>query len=225
MVVSTRQYDDLEEEQEDDLVVGREVEPTDWCRLFDDVLPDREQKAVYEFVARDGWKWGWKSSVHRDLFSFWHKHYAGALRTDHSDADSQYNCEAELQTNAPLLHSFWVYLRQNVLKDHILVRCYANAYPYGTDGTTHTDSVDPSSFTSIYYLNLDWKPDWGGETVFFNRTQTDGIAAVYPKPNRLFVFSGTVPHAARGVSRICPALRTTLMFKSVLCKPLKLNGR
>jgi SM-20-related protein len=55
-----------------------------------------------------------------------------------------------------------------------------------------------------------------GETVFFNQEETDIIASIYPKPNRLVMFQGTIPHTARGVSRICPVLRITLMFKTEL---------
>jgi SM-20-related protein len=47
----------------------------------------------------------------------------------------------------------------------------------------------------------------------FNPEKTDIIAAVYPQPNRLAVFRGSLPHVARGVARICPVLRITLMFK------------
>ena len=50
----------------------------------------------------------------------------------------------------------------------------------------------------------------------FNQEETDILASIYPKPNRLLIFSGIVPHVARGVSRICPVLRITLMFKTEL---------
>jgi SM-20-related protein len=43
---------------------------------------------------------------------------------------------------------------------------------------------------------------------------TDIVSAVYPKPNRFVVFSGNIPHVARGVSRTCPKLRITLMYKT-----------
>ena len=102
------------------------------------------------------------------------------------------------------------------MKGHTLMRCYANGQPYGSDGSLHTDSASPRSFTSVYYPHGRWSPNWGGETLFFNQEETDIVASIYPKPNRLVIFSGTVPHVARGVSRICPVLRITLMFKTEL---------
>ena len=61
---------------------------------------------------------------------------------------------------------------------------------------------------------MSWHPNYAGETVFFNDEGTDIIGTVYPRPNRMVLFSGSIPHVARGVSRVCPELRITLMFKT-----------
>jgi SM-20-related protein len=95
----------------------------------------------------------------------------------------------------------------------VLERCYANGLPYGCDGATHTDSPERGACTSVYYPHTHWDPDWGGETLIFNKDKSDILAAIYPKPNRLLIFPGFVFHVARGVSRIC---RITLMFKTRL---------
>ena len=128
--------------------------------------------------------------------------------------EQPYDCARELQEKAAVLYNFWRMLEATVLKGHTLLRCYANGQPFGAEGTTHTDSVSPRSYTSIYYPHDKWHSDWGGETVFFDHDRSDIIASVYPKPGRLVVFRGTTPHAARGVSRTCPVLRITLMFKT-----------
>ena len=73
-----------------------------------------------------------------------------------------------------------------------------------------------NSYTTIYYPHAEWHPNWGGETVLFNADRTDITAAIYPRPGRLFTFRGTIPHVGRGVSRACPKLRVTLMFKTEL---------
>jgi SM-20-related protein len=66
----------------------------------------------------------------------------------------------------------------------------------------------------VYYPHGVWWPNWAGETVVFNADKSDIIAAVYPKPNRMVVFPGCLPHVARGVSRTCPELRIVLVFKT-----------
>lgn len=185
----------------------------------DNVLREDQRKKLYDFLAGSGWKFGWKSRPDGNEFSFWHKHFAGAIRPDHPALDRHdepYDCAEELSRAAPLLHTFWLGLAKTVLKGHTLVRCYANGLSYGSDGALHTDSVASNSFTTIYYPHDRWSPNWGGETVFFDQDEEDVVAAIYPKPNRLVTFQGTIPHVARGVSRMCPVLRITLMFKTEL---------
>jgi SM-20-related protein len=178
-------------------------------RVKDDLLPDEQRKIVNDFLHQGQWKFGWKSSDKTDTFAFWHRHFAGYVKGLGEEA---YDCEAELEPY-PILRDFWRWLATG-LKGHRLIRCYANGATYGSDGTLHTDSVLKGTFTSIYYPHSAWNPNWAGETVFFNEEKTDIICGVYPKPNRLLMFDGSIPHVARGVSRICPVLRVTLMFKT-----------
>lgn len=121
--------------------------------------------------------------------------------------------EAELAA-IPLLQGLWRGLKDGPLAGHALTRCYANGYPWGTEGGLHRDAVQAGHYTSIYYPHLEWSPNWAGETVFFDDAEQDIIAAVHPRPNRLAVFPGTIPHVARAISRACPDLRITLMFKT-----------
>jgi SM-20-related protein len=182
----------------------------------DNLLGPDAQRQVHSFLAQPGWKFGWKSHPKRDAYSFWHKHFAGVFLPEHPDkVDANiHDCAGELQDKAPILYNFWQGLHAGLLKRHRLVRCYANAFAYGCDGSLHVDATSPKNFTSIWYANLQWNADWGGETVFFNTERTDIVAAVYPQPNRLVMFPGTIPHVARGVARSCPDLRITLMFKT-----------
>jgi SM-20-related protein len=183
--------------------------------VLDDVLDPSARARVRDFLDRGGWKHGWKSDAKTEAYPFWHKHFAGNIHPDHRGADGrQYDCDDELRRAAPLLHDVWRHLSDTALRGHRLLRCYANGQPFGTEGTLHTDSVTAGSFTAIYYPHDTWDPNWGGETVFFTADRTDIVASIYPRPNRLLVFPGTIPHVARGVSRICPVLRVTLMFKT-----------
>jgi SM-20-related protein len=179
---------------------------------YDDVLSPERRSEINSFLHEPGWKFGWKSNSKNDTFSFWHKHFAGARES--GDAH-QYECAAELEQNAPVIYGAWVYIaHRHFSNGERLVRCYANAHTYGSDGTLHTDSHAPDSCTAIYYPHDRWSPNWGGETVFFDAGNRDIVACAYPRPNRLVIFSGTIPHAARGVTRTCPVLRVTLMFKT-----------
>lgn len=178
--------------------------------VLDDLLAETDRELVNNFLARGGWKFGWQSTPGKDRYSFWHRHFAGHK---HSSIEKQYPCADELRETFPLLFRFWSQLADNVLAGHTLVRCYANAHAYGSDGTLHTDSTSERSYTAIYYPHQKWFPNWAGETVLFDG-DNDILAAIYPRPNRLAIFRGSIPHVARGVARVCPVLRMTLMFKT-----------
>lgn len=187
--------------------------------LIDSVAKDRERKRLFEYLNEPGWLFGWKSSDNSEPFSFWHKHFSGSTVPDagiEKGTSGTNDCAAELQEKYPLVFTLWQRLQEVALKGHTLVRCYANGMPYGSEGTVHVDSASPRSFTTIYYPHEQWHPNWGGETVFFNQEKNEIVAAILPKSNRAVMFRGIVPHAARGVSRICPIMRITVMFKSEL---------
>lgn len=179
----------------------------------DNVFPEAVREKLHAYLRADaGWQFGWKSSRKNDEFSFWHKHFAGYRN---ARDEKPYDCNEELARNAPLIHQIWRQLEQRIFAGHTLVRCYANGQNYGTDGTIHKDSRSPNSYTAVYYPHRAWTPNWAGETVLFTPDRDDIAGVCYPKPNRLFVFKGNIPHAARGVSRTCPELRITLMWKTL----------
>ncbi len=182
--------------------------------VIDDALSPADHDAVFKHVSSPTWDYGWRSNAKGGGSPFLHKHYAGSLRPDH--LEKPYDCAAELAKAHPLLASMWATLHGSHLAGHRLVRCYANAFAYGMEGTLHTDCVADHGYTSVYYPAPEWRADWGGETVFFNLAGTDAIGCSFPKPGRLVVFSGRTPHVARGVTRLCPGLRITLMFKTEL---------
>ena len=182
-------------------------------RIFDQALSPHDQQALSDFLALPGWGFGAYSSESPQASRYWYKHFSGYSR-DSRELGSSDAFETTLLSTAPLVFDLWRRLKSSVLSGHALTRCYANAYPYGSEGGVHIDSNVESHYTTIYYPHETWDPEYAGETVFFNPEKTDIIASVYPKPNRLIVFRGTIPHCARAVSRICPTLRMTLMFKT-----------
>lgn len=180
--------------------------------VIDNVLADDARARLATFLGRPNWAFGWKSDSKADPFSFWHKHFAGNVQPDHRGPDGegrQYDCLDELQRCSPLLADMWRHLSTTCLAGHRLLRCYANGAPYGSEGSIHTNSISDRSFSAIYYPHAKWEPNWGGETVFFNKDKTDIIASVYPRPNRLAIFPGRSPMsraACRGYAPCC-ALR------------------
>ena len=105
----------------------------------------------------------------------------------------------------------WNFIKAMHLKDHVLLRCYANAHTFGIEGYPHTDSKRDQDTTVVMYMNKNWKREWGGETVVYDGHHI--VTAAIPAFNRAVVFKGDQYHCARSVSRTCPELRKTIMFK------------
>jgi SM-20-related protein len=179
----------------------------------DNFLGVEAQKAVWEYLKGPGWAFGAYSDQERGS-RYFYKHFAG-YRLDPQAEGGPGAFEDELREASPLIAEVWDQLRQGPLKGHVLSRCYANGMPAGVEGALHLDSNVDTHLTTIYYPHLSWHPNFGGETVFFDKSGADIVAAVYPRPNRIVMFSGTIPHVARPISRQGPDLRITLMFKTM----------
>lgn len=180
--------------------------------LYENVLSEPLRTQVADFLRSQAWHFGATSDVGGKSYPYWYSHFAGIF--DQKDVGLELDCVEQLQ-KSPIIADVWHYLKRQIFQDHILVRCYANSYPYGSEGTIHRDANDSRHYTAIFYPNSNWDLNWAGETIFFRLEQPPEIlTTVWPRPNRLVVFQGIIPHVARGISRSCPLLRTTLMFKT-----------
>jgi len=189
----------------------------DVIRVHDGFLEEDQQKAVLAHLLAPGWGYGAYSDPSPGASRYWYKHFAGYLR-DGKEIHTASGIEEELSAASEIVFAVWLKLKSGPLSGHLLTRCYANGYPSGAEGGVHLDSNVPDHFTAIYYPQLSWHPNYAGETAFFNADGSDLIFSAYPKPNRLVIFPGTVPHVARAVSRACPELRVTLMFKTAVLR-------
>ena len=63
----------------------------------------------------------------------------------------------------------------DLLDEYVLTRCYAACSNYSIISHFHSDGHvgNISDLTFLYYVNMKWDPDWGGETVFANEEVTD----------------------------------------------------
>jgi SM-20-related protein len=186
-------------------------------RVYDNILLPDDQQHLWDYLRGPGWAYGAHSNKNdSESYRYWYKHFAGFFDNLGDGKPEQF--EQQLLVSFPGVAKFWQGIQQKFLQGHRLFRCYANGYPYGVEGTLHVDvegTVAPGEYyTALYYPHLDWSPDYGGETVFFNDNKDEIACAIYPKPNRLVVFASEIQHVARGVTRRCPHLRITLMFKT-----------
>ena len=92
------------------------------------------------------------------------------------------------------------------------------------ESTPPTDELEPAlplappvdeddCFTIMFYLNKIWDMSYAGETIYTDPTRSEIIKSIIPKPGRVAVFNGFIPHCAREVSRTCVELRMVATFK------------
>jgi hypothetical protein len=79
-----------------------------------------------------------------------------------------------------------------------LYSAYINVLREGNSPGIHCDApyFVPDNQTVIVYLNAAWDPEWGGETVFFD-DDLDARYLVQPRPGRVCIFDGRIPHTGR----------------------------
>lgn len=81
---------------------------------------------------------------------------------------------------------------QKILSNIDIHTVYYNAIRYGDKFKFHTDGTGP---TFLIYGNKEWNNFWGGHTII------KGHGKVLPKPGRLLIFPGNVPHKASSPTR------------------------
>ena len=178
----------------------REVKVVKFDRLFEPDLFARLEKDVRSI----GWQYGWRSNTAMG-YGHWNFDYCRVFKENGVDVSSRLSGS---------LQDAWAYLRETHYPGRILLRCYANAHTFGVEGYPHTDSLRQCDTTVVVYINPVWKREWGGETLIYGHGDHNSIVhAELPKQNAAVEFPGCAWHVARGVTRICPELRVTLVFK------------
>jgi len=172
-------------------------------KTINDLLPVPLIANLDSVIKNTGWNYGWKSNP-TVAYSHWNMGFSQRMRENGIDISSE--------LIGPVADA-WNYIKTLHFPDHSLLRCYANGHTYGVEGYPHTDSLRLADKTLIVYMNNLWKREWGGETLIYNNDNI--VHAELPRRNKALVFPGHMWHTSRGVTRICPELRISLMFKIV----------
>jgi SM-20-related protein len=185
---------------------AKEITDADTVRHYDNQIPEDLLTECIVEVERRGWQYGWRSNKKLGF-----GHWNVVLSDSKIEREDVYHLVPES------IQRLWDYIQPRFMPTTpVLVRAYANAHTFGVEGYVHRDSKHDGDQTCIIYYEQDWKPEWAGETVFFDHTG-DVIRAVLPRYGRMTIFPGKMKHVGRAVSRICPVARRVLVLKG---KPL-----
>ena len=80
----------------------------------------------------------------------------------------------------------------------------------------HHPHTHPGQEVLLYQANMEWRPEWYGETCFYEPDCKEIAFMNMYTPGRLIWFDGNIPHSARPPSSVSPFCRFT--FSMVFAK-------
>lgn len=162
-------------------------------------------KPIRKLANSRGYTYGWHSNKNM-RYMHWNVKFVSGRK------HMRYDLQNSLPEEAKQLFD---YGREKYFPAHKhVLRAYCNSYTYGTEGYIHTDSLDLTDMTIIFYMCDEWDPNWAGETAFVENG--DVVKSVMPKPGRAVIFPSHMLHVGRSVSRECVNIRDIFVLKVAL---------
>jgi len=177
--------------------------------IYDDLVPSTLRKKLSLRLNQPIWQFGWRSNVASDKYCYWHSHFAGGGIANRS------SCATELKSlSSSPIYELWQILGAVLLQGHEPLRIYANAHTFGAEGYCHKDNENSANyFSTIYYAHSDWDKNWGGELIFYD-SNNEIVKTMSAKPGRIVHFPGHIIHKVSALTKECPHLRISLVFKT-----------
>lgn len=169
-------------------------EVTNSIRILDNVVPLHHRAMVYNYVAGSRYTIGFTDGVQVQVQGQRYSYLCSAY-------------SLEDVRNTGLLKFLEGTEIGDILKDYEINSASVNLSVPTNVNFAHTHGQD---LILLYYANLDWKPHFYGETVFFNEDCSDIVRAVPFTPGRFVLFDGKMPHSIRPQSSAGPDYRFTV---------------
>ena len=163
-------------------------------KTYDNFLSNDISQLAYNMVIRSFYKIGWDDSEEPQ-----HKAYQN-LHSAYSFEDVK-----KLKMLGPILEKVKPYK----LNIDNYKNCVVNLTKPLDVNFIH---MHPNQVVALYYTNLTWNPEWGGESLFYENNRKDIRFSSAYIPNKLVIFDGGIPHTIKAQNLIGPAYRFTISF-------------
>ena len=163
-------------------------------QIFDDIISYNDMQQIYEFVCKSTYRLGWSDLTHEK--------FTPNIYSDWSKEDVK---KSKLFAYLKKLDDTKLHL--NI--DDNFHKCIVNFSKSSDYYFCHTH---PNQIVILYYVNLEWKDGFGGETMLYNEKLTDVVNAISFVPGRIAVFDGEIPHTIRAQSSYGADYRFTISY-------------
>jgi hypothetical protein len=166
-------------------------------QIFDDLIDLKTRTVTYQFVKNSLFKIGWEDSKTEEniRYSFLHSVY------DDNDC-------ANLPVYDKIINSEAGKLVHGLTRKIAMVNL-------STPADVNFVHAHQEKIGILYYVNLEWRDGWHGETLFYDEAiKKINFASPYT-PGRIIVFDPSIPHTIRPQSYLASHYRFTFsMFFS-----------
>ena len=168
-------------------------------RVYDNVFDMEYRNSLYAFAHASKFQIGWAdgSIIENKKHQF--------LHSDYSIEDLNRLQLIERLNNTPVAQE---------LVGHTLAKCVVNL---STPADTNFVHAHPEDKVVLYYVNLEWRDGWHGETLFFDEAGKDIMYASAYTPGRVIAFDAKIPHTIRPQSHTAAFYRLSLALVFTKC--------
>lgn len=161
-------------------------------RVYDDLFSATQRNHFYQFADNSYFKLGWADGAiaENQIHRFLHSKYSP------KDVENLGIINAIKNTEA-----------SHELDGYNIVKCILNLSTAADANFVH---VHPEDKILLYYVNLEWRDGWHGETLFFTENHKNIAFASPYTPGRLISFEANIPHTIRPQSHLASFYRFTL---------------
>ena len=168
-------------------------------RVYDDVFDMEYRHSLYSFAQSSTFRIGWADSLMPENRQF------QSLHSNYSMEDVARLGILDRLAATPVAQE---------LNEYRLEKCILNL---STASDVNFIHAHPEDKVLLYYVNLEWRDGWHGETLFYDESGKEVVFASAYTPNRLIAFDAKIPHTIRPQSHLAPHYRLTLALVYTKC--------
>ena len=163
--------------------------------IFDDKIPFVDRQHIYHFSIKSHFRLvGWADRDDVDIAK--------------QDLHSKWSLE-DLKNSKLYTYVQDAFKKSKKFKNKLLFdRCVLNLVKPNDYYYPHTHNK--KNTVALYYVNLDWKHYYGGETIFYDNDLKNITYTSPYVPGRLLLFKGDIPHIIKSQTINGPSNRFTI---------------